>query len=452
MTTFDEYVQQHGDRFVEELKGFVRQRSIAAHDVGMREMASLVLARLRQVGMDARLIEVRDGAPVVYGEIGDGPKTLLVYNHYDVQPPDPLGEWETPPFEPDIRDGKLFGRGVADDKAQLLYRIQAIEGYLATVGPLPLKIKFVIEGEEEIGSLHLGQFVAENRGLLESVHGCLWEYGGKDICERPQMSCGQKGIVYLELHARGAVRDIHSASGTIVENAAWRLVWALSTLKDANDRILIDGFEAYVRAPNAAELRLLDDIPFEEEKMRSDLGISQFINDLTGAELLAKHLYEPTCTICGMDAGYTGSGTKTVLPSRAIAKIDFRLVPNLTPDLVIELLRKHLDDRGFHDIQVVRSRMSALSARLPIDSEIVQAAVAATIKVSGTRPVVWPTSSGSGPMYVLCEALGIPAVSAGCAWYDSRIHAPNESIRLIDYFEAIQVMRALIDQFSQARP
>jgi acetylornithine deacetylase/succinyl-diaminopimelate desuccinylase-like protein len=448
MDKFQAYVEANRERFLAELQDFCRQPSIAAQNVGMREMADKVLARLHKLGADARLVEVGDGAPVVYAEIGSGPRTLMIYDHYDVQPAEPLDLWESGPWEAAIRNGKVFARGAADNKGNLVNRIQAVEAYLATISPLPLKIKFVVEGEEEIGSAHLPQFVRENRALLEGVDGCLWEFGGKDINERPQLWCGLKGDVYVELHAHGAKRDLHSAYAAIVGDPAWRLTWALATLKDAEDRILIDGFMSHVRPPTAAEVEALKTIPFDEEKERTALGIPAFINDRTGVDLVKKYLYEPTCTICGLYSGYVGQGSKTVLPNHAFAKIDFRLVPNLSPDLVVDLLKKHLARRGFDDIQVTPVETGLEVARSPLDSTIVRAAVEAAKAVYPNEPIVYPTSAGSGPMYRLCQALGIPAVSAGCGWHDSRGHAPNESIRIVDYFEGMLFIRELIDRFA----
>jgi acetylornithine deacetylase/succinyl-diaminopimelate desuccinylase-like protein len=297
---FQEYIEQNRERFIAELQEACRQPSIAAQNIGMREMTQKVAARLEKLGAKVRVIPVGDGAPVVYGEIGEGPRTLMLYNHYDVQPPEPLDLWDSPAFGAEIRDGKLFARGVADNKGNLMCRIQAIEAYLATVGKLPLKIKFVFEGEEEIGSIHLPQFVAENRTLIQDADGCLWEAGYKDIDERPVITCGVKGIIYVELHAHGAARDLHSASAAIVPNPAWRLVWALSTLKDASDKILIDDYQKHVRPPTQAEMDALKTIPYDEEKNLADYGIPSFINHLSGIELLKKYLYEPTCTICGI--------------------------------------------------------------------------------------------------------------------------------------------------------
>ncbi len=445
MEKFKAYVKANSERFIEELKEFCRQPSVAAQGIGLEEMAELVRARLERLGAEVRLMPVNDGPPVIYGQLGEGKRTLLFYNHYDVQPPDPLDLWESAPFEPQIREGKLYARGVADNKGDLLARVQAVEAYQATLGKLPLKIKWVLEGEEEVGSPHLATFATEQAELL-AADGCLWEAGRKDDSERPTISLGLKGIMYLELRAHGAKGDLHSSLATIVPNPAWRLVWALSTLKDENDNILVDGLMDHVAEPSAADMEMLAAIPLEEEKMKARFGIPRLIRGLTGIEALKKHLYEPTCTICGFKSGYIEQGTKTVLPSAAMVKLDFRLVPNLEPDLVVRLLRQHLDKRGFADIEIV-SGHGQHSARTPPDAPIVKAAIAAAHAVYGQNPLVYPLMAGSGPMYPVTQALGTPALSAGIGHAGSSVHAPNENIRLKDYFEGICFVGELIRQF-----
>jgi acetylornithine deacetylase/succinyl-diaminopimelate desuccinylase-like protein len=447
MEKFNAYVDANAKRFIEELKEFCHQPSITAQGIGLEEMAEMVRARLERLGAEVCLMPVDDGPPVVYGELGDGPRTLLIYNHYDVQPADPLELWESGPFDPQVREGKLYARGVADNKGDLLARVQAIEAYRATLGGLPLKIKWVVEGEEEVGSPHLASFAAGHAALL-IADGCLWEGGHKDDSERPTISLGLKGIMYLELRAHGAKSDLHSSLATIVPNPVWRLVWALSTLKDENDNILVDGLMDHVAEPTAAEMEMLAAIPFEEEKMRARFGIPQFIRGLTGIAALKKHLFEPTCTICGFKAGYIEQGTKTVLPSTAMVKLDFRLVPDLEPDVVVRLLRQHLDKRGFADIEIVPGH-GEHSAKTSSDSPIVKAAIAAVHAVYGQNPVVYPLMAGSGPMYPLTQALGTPAFSAGVGYAGSSAHAPNEKIRLKDYFEGIRFVGELIRQFGR---
>jgi acetylornithine deacetylase/succinyl-diaminopimelate desuccinylase-like protein len=446
MGSFEAYVEAHKDRFLAELVAFCSQPSIAAQGVGVEEMAALVRERLQRLGAEVQLLPVNDGPPVIYGEVGEGERTLLIYNHYDVQPPDPLGEWNTPPFEPTTREGKLFARGVSDNKGDFLARVQAVEAWQATQGPLPLKLKFFLEGEEEVGSPHLADFAAGHADLLRA-DGCLWEGGGRDDADRPMLTLGLKGIQYLELRARGAKNDLHSSRATLVPNPAWRLVWALSTLKDEEDHITIDGYMDHVAQPTEAEWAMLRAIPFDEEEQRRRYGIPEFIRGLTGVEALKKHLYEPTCTICGFRAGYIEEGTKTVLPSQAMVKLDLRLVPNLTPDLALQLLREHLDRRGFTDVEIMPYAGEHPAKSSP-DASIVQAAKAAVEATYGQLPVIYPLMAGSGPMYPLSQALGIPAVSMGVGYPGAGAHAPNENIRLGDYWLGVRAMGELIRLFA----
>ena len=445
MPTFDDYLAQHRDRFVDELKAFVAQPSVAATGQGMADMAALVRQRLERIGATVQQIPT-GGAPILYAEIGSGSRTLLIYNHYDVQPADPIELWTSPPWEPALRDGKLFARGVADNKGNLVCRIQAIEAWQQAIGPLPLKIKWVIEGEEEIGSPHLAAFAAAQAELLQA-DGCLWESGGKDEADHFTLSMGLKGIQYVELHAHGAVRDLHSGYAAIVSNPVWRLVWALNSIKDEHENILIDGYLDHVRPPTQAEIDLLKKMPFDEDKLKEAFGIDRFIEDEHGLEALIRYLYKPTATICGIKAGYTDEGIKTVLPNHAFVKIDFRLVPDLTPELCVALLRAHLDRRGFGDIEikVMSGEHPALS---PIDSDIVKSARAAAREVYGEEPVLQPLVAGSGPMHPLSTALGIPAVLAGVGYADARAHAPDENMRLNDYWEGIQFIGRLIEHFA----
>lgn len=448
MEEFKAYVDENADRFVAELQRLCRQPSIAAQKVGIEETAEMVLSMLQGIGAQARLIPVAQGSPVVYGTIGQGKRTLIFYDHYDVQPPEPLEEWESDPFAAEIRQGVLYARGAADNKGDLVARLMAVEAYQKSRGELPLKIKFVFEGEEEVGSPHLGQFVEENRGLLEA-DGCIWEGGYKDISERPVIYLGLKGILYVELWAKGAQRDLHSSWATLVPNPAWRLVWTLATLKDENDRLTVDGLMAHVEEPPPEEEALLRKIPFEEEKLKADFGIPHFLGGVKGVEALKRHLYGPTCTICGFRSGYIGEGPKTVLPSEAMVKLDFRLVPNLEPRLVLDLLRKHLDRRGFGDLEIVEITAEQFAKSSP-EAPIVQVALEAARAIYGQEPVVYPLEAGSGPMYHLSMALGIPAASGvGVGHAQSRIHAPNENIKIADYIQGIKYIGELIERFAE---
>jgi acetylornithine deacetylase/succinyl-diaminopimelate desuccinylase-like protein len=444
---FDGYVRAREREYIDELKVLIRQPTVSAQGIGISETARIVLDRTKQRGgIAAEALTVDGGPPTIVGETGRGDRTLLVYNHYDVQPPDPLDEWSTPPFEPTERDGFLFGRGVSDNKGNLLARLQAIEAYRATLGELPLRIRVLYEGEEESGSAHLAAFVARYGERLKA-DGCIWEAGYKDAAGRPTISCGLKGIAYVELRVRAANKEAHSSLATIVPNAAWRLVWALGTMKNSNDEITIDGFMDSVRAPTPADRELLERLPFDEQGMLRIHGIKKFVRGLEGVELRRKHFFEPTCTICGIVSGYTGAGSKTVLPAVASAKIDFRLVPDLTPEKVTKLLRAHLDRRGFEDVEVVPGHGEPPS-RWPTDSVTAKAAVDACRSAYGTEPVVYPLLAGSGPMAQVCDTLGIPVAGFGSGNAASANHAPNENIAIADYIDHIRAFGRFLHTFA----
>lgn len=449
MDRFDAWVETNQDANLEELRALLRQPTLAGQGIGVQEGAAATADLLRRCGVEPRLIDVPGGAPVVYGEVGSGPRTLMVYDHYDVQPPEPLALWESDPYAADVRGGTLFARGAADNKGELVARVLAVKGFREAVGELPLKVTFVLEGEEEIGSPHLADFVARNRDLLRA-DGCLWEFGGWDEDGNPAMHLGLKGMAYVDVRVRAAAADQHSSLAAVIPNAAWRLTWALATLKDEQDRIAVDGLMDLVAPPTAADLALLERLPLNEAKMKGGAGIGAFVNGLSGMALKRKLYLEPTCTICGLDSGYAGAGAKTVMPAEARAKLDFRLVEGLDPETVARLLRAHLDRRGFGDVEI--DLIGGLHpAKSAADAPIVTAAVAAARAISNREPAVTPTSAGSGPMHLLCQGLGIPAVAAGgIGRPNSAIHAPNERIEVADFHAAIRFAGHLYDRFARA--
>jgi acetylornithine deacetylase/succinyl-diaminopimelate desuccinylase-like protein len=450
-TQFDAYVDEHAGEFVRRLQDLCRIPSIAAVGGAPMADAAAVVSELAAVaGLGVKLAE-SGGPPVVLCQGGAGPRGLLIYNHYDVQPPDPLDEWRTPPFAADIVDGVLYARGVADNKSNVVARLAAIEAYRATIGELPLRIACVFEGEEEIGSLHLAQFAADHADLLRSMDGCVWEAGYKDEAGRPVILLGLKGVVSILLTVRVMNSDAHSGYGGLYPNAAWRLVEALSTLRTPDGHVTIDGIWDYVRTPSGAEEAAIAAIPTQDEAVQQRKGFLSFLGGLQGVDALRRLMFEPTCTINGIWGGYTGQGSKTVIPAQANAKLDIRLPPDLTPAIMLDLLRRHLDRRGFTDVEVIEEEEGLMPARTDPTAPVVRAAVAALADVHGQPPVVEPTSGGSGPMYQLCQAYGIPAVSLGVGWAQSNAHAPNESMRITDYIEGIKVIGRLIARFAEAQ-
>jgi acetylornithine deacetylase/succinyl-diaminopimelate desuccinylase-like protein len=445
---FRERVDSYRDDLLGELEEFLRMPSISARKdggTGFRECAEWVAKKLEEAGAASRTMET-EGHPVVYAEVGEGDKTLLSYGHYDVQPPEPLELWETEPFQPTVRDGSLYARGVADDKGDVLARIQALRLYSEVHGPPPFKLKFLIEGEEEVGSPNLAPFVRANAGLL-AADACLWEGSMKDQSGRPLIYCGTKGLAYVELRACGSTHDLHSMYGGIAPNPAWRLVQALRTIKDENGNVTLDGLDELAEEPSEKDLEAIRNIPFDDEELKKSWGVESFDRNLSREEALREMLLRPTANIAGFSSGYTGPGSKTIVPGRAFVKMDFRLVAGQSPGSVVELIRSHLRKRGFDDIEVIDLH-GVEAAKTPVDSPIVRTALETWTDLGHEDAVVYPTIGGSGPTSLIATELGIPTIMTGSvANTDSRLHSPNEWVRLGDYFEAISYFAHFFERF-----
>ncbi|MCK5053508.1 MAG: M20/M25/M40 family metallo-hydrolase, partial [Anaerolineales bacterium] len=349
----DDTIQRNLQTSLGDLSRLCALPSIATQNSGMVECAELTAELLRARGFEVKIMPTK-GFPVVYAERkGRADRTLLFYNHYDVQPPEPLELWDSPPFEPTLRDGKMFARGVSDDKGHIICRLAAIDAFLMSEGDLPCNVKFLIEGEEEIGSTNLPEFIRGNLDLL-AADACIWEFGGVDHEGTPEQVAGLRGICYVELNVRSASLDAHSGlGGSIFPNAAWRLIWALNSLKGPDEHIRLPGFYDRVVPPSERDLELMAQFPDKAEEYRSTYGLSGFLKDIEGGiDLLREEIFSPTCTICGLTSGYQGPGSKTILPALASAKVDFRLVPDQDPEEVVLQLQNHLDNEGFHDVEI----------------------------------------------------------------------------------------------------
>jgi acetylornithine deacetylase/succinyl-diaminopimelate desuccinylase-like protein len=448
-TKLDSYLEAHMDDSIAELTRLVAQPSVGAQNLGMQDCAALVAGMLRQRGFATEVMPT-GGAPVVFGELkGRSDKTLLFYCHYDVQPPEPLELWETPPFEPSLRDGKLFGRGVGDDKGHLVARLFAVDALLSTMGELPCTVKFIIEGEEETSSVHLHEYVRNNLKRLKA-DGCIWEFGGVDHTETPVQYLGLRGICYVELSVETATTDVHSGlGGSIFPNAAWRLIWALNSLKGSDEHIHLPGFYDKVRKPSARDIELMAALPETSEVYRQQYGLKSYIKGLTGGvDLRVEEVFTPSCTICGLTSGYQGPGSKTVQPARASAKVDFRLVPDQDPKDVVEQLRRHLDANGFLDVKVEQLG-SEVPARTDPDEPFVRLVCDTAVEVYGVPMRIMPLVGGSGPNAPFIHDLGLPVATAGLGHPDGRGHAPNENIRLDLYLKHAKHMARVITEFGK---
>ena len=441
------WIDDHAAETVAMLQRLVRQPSVAAQNIGMPETAALVEELLGGAGVPTRQIAT-GGYPVVFGEApGRAARTLLFYNHYDVQPADPLDLWASDPWVAEVRDGRIWGRGVSDNKGNIAARIAAIQAWRAVRGELPLTVKFVVEGEEEIGSPNLGAFAEAHRDLIRA-DGCIWEFGTRDLDGRPLVHLGLKGICYVELRCRGAKGDQHSSVATSVPNPAWRLVWALAGLKGPNERVRIPGFYDSVRPPSADELAMVAAMPDLDRQRLDHLGIDAFLLGASGAEVRRRDAFEPTCTISGIVSGYTGEGSKTVLPAEAMAKVDMRLVPDQDPHQIAALLRRHLDAEGFADIEL-ELLGPEMPARTPPSAPIVQTVIETAREIYNAEPVVVPSSGGSGPWWELCGRWGIDACTAGVGHARSDAHAPNENIYVDDLIRGAKHIAAIMDRFAR---
>ena len=448
MEEIDQHIVQHLDESLHDLSVLCHQPSVAAQHYGIQECAELLASQLRERGFAVRILP-SGGSPVVVADApGRSSKTMLLYNHYDVQPAEPLDLWTTPPFEPDIRDGKFFARGAGDDKGHIFCRLAALDAFKAVTGEYPCHIRFIIEGEEEIGSPHLPSFIEQNTDMLKG-DACLWEFGSVDYEDRPELYLGMRGICYVELRVKTAKLDAHSGlAGSIFPNAAWRLVWALNTLKDQDERILIPGFYENIVPPSERDLAMLAALPDEEKELKETYGIGGFLKGLTGVELRREAVFVPTCTICGVTTGYQGPGSKTVLPAEASAKVDFRLVPDQDPTDIVAKLRKHLDAHGFSDIDI-HQHGGGKPARVNPDDPFIAICTETAEEVYGKKVTIAPIIGGSGPMHPFVHVLEVPIGAAGLGYPGGRAHAPDENFRLDDFVKGARHTARILARFSE---
>jgi acetylornithine deacetylase/succinyl-diaminopimelate desuccinylase-like protein len=448
LSQIDLFIKQHSDESIDELSRLCAQPSVSTQNIGIQECAQLVTAMLRRRGFDAEIHPTAIHPVIVAEAKGKHDKTLLFYNHYDVQPPEPLELWETPPFEPALRDGKLYARGVADDKGHIMSRLAAIDAVMAVNGELPCNIKFVIEGEEEMGSPSLPHFVEAHARQL-SADACIWESGSVNFRGQPTMNLGMRGIFYVELSVECLTQDVHSGlGGSIMPNAAWRLVWALNTLKNKDERILIPGWYADVIAPTERDMELLARQPDNAPDMIQRYGVKAFLKGLQpGTELRREAVFVPTCTICGITTGYQGKGTKTVLPARASAKVDFRIVPDQDPDDLKSKLCKHLADQGFGDVHVT-VLASERAGRTDPDHPFIKLVEAAALEVYDEEMQLSPMIGGSGPNHAFLHYLGVPIGISGISYPGAQVHAPNENMQLALFVKGTQHTAHIIDRFA----
>lgn len=436
------YIDENQNNYLEQLFVFLRQPSISTQNLGVKECADLLMNILKDSGAEAEIFQTPQH-PIVIGHIRNkaASRTLLVYGHYDVQPPEPLDLWETPPFDPTIRNGRIYGRGVADNKGQLFSHIKAAEAIIRVRGKTSSNITFLFEGEEEMGSPNLGPFIQDHKDLLKA-DACLVSDGSRHSSGRPTIFCGLKGILYLEITAKGANRDLHSMHAAMIPSPVWKLVHGLASLKAENGTVLIPGFYDRVRKPTETELQVIHDIPNLAADVRQMLKVKTFLG---GDDAYYYNMFfSPTCNIAGIEAGYTGLGAKTVLPCKAFAKIDFRLVPDQNPDEIYGQIKHYFETQGLVDIEIIK-HSELMPSRTPIDHPYVQLIKTAINYATGEEPIIFPSMGGSGPDYLFTGVLGLPSVWLPLSPHDSNNHAPNENIFIEDLFKGMKIGSTIIE-------
>lgn len=449
---------------IADLQILIRQPSISATSEGLEQCAILLSNMMKNAGIDSELLyldiedQIESGItkqvpPIVFGEVksksNPHSKTILFYNHYDVQPVDPIEKWNEDPFSGKVVGNLIYGRGSSDDKGELITRLKAVEFILQKTGDVPCNIKFLVEGEEEIGSPNLSDYVRKYKQKLDCDL-VIWESGYIDKDQRAIISLGQKGILNTEISVNGPSRDIHSSLAVAIENPAWKLVNLLSLLYDSKDgKILIDGWYNEVKPLTEKELQVLADEPFNEAAFKKEYGISNFINNQKSYEIKKALALEPSCNISGLSSGYTKKGMKTILPAVASAKLDFRLVPEMDPKIQFERLINYLRAKGFSEQEVSIKYLSGEPAyRTPVDSQYVKLVVNSASKIfSGV--ILNLSSSGTGPMYVFKDILGVDSICIGSTVLPNKMHSPNEFTNLDLLHKGTNCFIEIINNFSK---
>ena len=456
------WVDGERDRILADLIGWLRVPSISAqpaYAADVRRSAEVTADLLAKAGLEVvELLETAgcaatggDGAPSVYGEhLAAGPEapTVLVYGHHDVQPVDPLDEWSSPPFEPVVVDGELRGRGSIDDKGQVMFQLEAVRGLLATDGRLPVNLKFLIEGEEEVGSPHFEDLLVReiDRFDCDLVVVSDTDMWAADV---PSVCVGMRGLVAFDVHVRTAEADLHSGLfGGAVPNPAHVIARMVASLHDADGRVAVPGFYDDVRPLTPAEEASLATIPVDEEAWRRMAGVGRLEGE-AGRSLLERIWTRPTCDVVGIGTGYTGGGMKTIVPAQGGFKVTFRLVPDQRPDTVTAAFTAWLEAAVPVGVEVtVTSEGGVAPALTPVDHPAMGALCRAVARVWGKEPL-FTRIGGSGPEEALGRILGVPVLYLGVALPDDRFHAPNERMVLDQFWKGLLAAGELWDELGR---
>jgi acetylornithine deacetylase/succinyl-diaminopimelate desuccinylase-like protein len=449
------FVEKNQPRLLDELKSFLRIPSVSTlpeHVPDVLRAAHFVADSMKTAGLEN--IEVIPTAkhPLVYADWlhASGKPTVLCYGHYDVQPPDPLDEWISPPFEPTVRDGNIYARGSADDKGQMYMHIKAVEALLSTTGRLPVNLKFLIEGEEEVGGESVAKFVAENPIRLKADVALVSDT--ELLAEGlPTLCIGLRGLIYTEIEARGSSRDLHSGVyGGAAPNAVFGLIELLAKMKDANGKILIPGMYDDVAPPTPAEKRSWEHLPFDEKNyLKDEVGSTQLTGE-PGYSVFERTWARPTLEVHGIAGGFTGAGAKTVIPARATAKVSMRMVPNQDPGKIIAAFKKFVADNTPAGIQTEVCVLSSGPAiMVNPDHPAIHVAAQAFRDILG-KETVFIRSGGSIPIVGdFAKHLGIPTILMGFGLPDDGLHSPNEKYKVANYYAGIMTIAHFFEQYGQ---
>ena len=445
-----DFIRAHRDEAVEDLRTLLRQKSVSAQKIGLEPCARLLRDQMVTDGItDTQILPTEGGPEVVVGRLlnPQAEKTLLCYGHYDVQPPEPLEKWDSNPFGAEIRDGVIYARGATDNKSGCMAFVKAAKAFLQTRGAPPVNLTFLFEGEEEIGSPHLEDFVYKHRDLLRCDASIGLDGGVNRTSLKPEVHLGIKAILYVELRIRGLKTDIWSGRAQTVKSPVWRLVQALSSIFDPDTgRVLIDGWYDDWLEPDEDDLHFLREEAkaFDREEYKRQLGATHLSTD-DDLELLKRAHYGASANICGLQAGYTGEGSKTIVPAEAMAKLDFRCPPRLEPAVQFEKLKTHLVQHGFEDIEVVLHNARKNPYKTPAREAISQATFRAAERVFGTQPVV----HGVSIQGLIMLAIPHPAVLSGFGAPDNNLHAPNENMPIDRYIQGIEYAATIFEAYAK---
>lgn len=442
MSTVSEYIEANKDKFKEELFELLRIPSISTDSANKSDIeaaARYLLNQLDSLGLDRTEMFETEGNPIVYGELitGDARPTVLVYGHYDVQPPDPIELWKTPPFEPEVRDGNIYARGASDDKGQSFTHVKALEAYVRSGVDFPVNIKFIFEGEEEIGSPHLVPFIKDHTDLLECDM-VLISDTAMFAEDTPSITYGLRGLAYMEIEVTGPNRDLHSGVyGGAVENPANVLAEIIAKLKDAHGVVQIPGFYDKVTELSEEDRKAYQKLPFDEERYKEDLGLKALHGE-KGYSTLERATARPSLDVNGIWGGYQGEGAKTVLPSKASAKVSMRLVPDQDPEEIARLFKQHVESLAPDTVSIkVTAHHGGHPAVTDLSFYGLKAAARAFQEIYDKEPL-FTREGGSIPIVAdFQKVLGVQSILMGFGLNSDAIHSPNEKFALKDFYRGI---------------